>query len=290
MSNEILYDLNSIAITTTLLVLIIVANEAGYRTGLFVQGRSTSDSKTLTGSVQASVLGMLALLLGFTFSMSMQRYDARHQALISETNAISTIILRVDLLPEQFRAPANELVQRYLDLRIQASDVDLTAHAERQAFYQKTKRLQSELWNLAVAAVEEDPRGITTGAFMSSLIGVIDAQDKRNALLQLHVPEVVLMLLFLVFISAGGFIGYSAGLAGNRITVPTILVSLLISLIVFIIIDLDRPRRGVIQVDASPLHDLKLVSIGDLAAVPPARTRTGKSRNRFDRVAPTDFS
>ena len=85
---------------------------------------------------------------------------------------------------------------------------------------------------------------------------LVYSQDKRNALLQMHVPEVVLFLLFIVFVSSGGIMGYSAGLRGRRVIAPIILVSLLITLVVFIIIDLDRPKRGFIQVNQSAMTEL----------------------------------
>ena len=89
---QILYNFPSIAITAILFVLIIMCNEIGFRIGRYVQNRTDDEIKTLTGAIQASVLGLLALLLGFTFSMSMQRYDNRSQALISEANAIGTAV------------------------------------------------------------------------------------------------------------------------------------------------------------------------------------------------------
>jgi len=67
-------------------------NEIGFQMGRFVQKHTDSAVKTLTGSIQASVLGLLALMLGFTFSMSMQRYDSRSMALIEEANAIGTTL------------------------------------------------------------------------------------------------------------------------------------------------------------------------------------------------------
>ena len=70
-------------------------------------------------------------------------------------------------------------------------------------------------------------------------------------------PETVLLLLFIVFIASGGMMGYSGGLSGKRIIAPVVLVSLLVTLIVFIIIDLDRPKRGLIQVNQSPLLELQ---------------------------------
>lgn len=254
--HEILYGYSSVAIAVTLFVAIIMFNEVGFRVGRFVQSRTDSEVKTLTGSIQASILGLLALLLGFTFSMSMQRYDNRNMALIDEVNTIGTAILRVQLLPDDFKAEAEKLFQEYVGLRVEIGQLDLTKIEERNIYNAKIANLQNKLWSLAISITEVDPRPVTTGAFVKSLNDVIDSQGKRNALLQMHVPEVVLILLFIVFISSGGIMGYSAGLSGKRMIAPIVLVSLLITLIVFIIIDLDRPKRGLIQVNQSIMIEL----------------------------------
>ncbi len=254
---ELLYGFNSFAITAVLFVAIILFNEFGFRLGRYVQKHTDDEVKELTGSVQGSILGLLALLLGFTFSMSMQRYDDRNQALIEEANAIGTTLLRVQLLPEQQQPRMGELMRQYVDLRITLGGIDLTKQAEREGYNQRIKALQGQLWELAVQATSEDPRPVTSGAFVAALNQMIDSQGQRHALLQMHVPEVVLLLLFVVFIASVGILGYSSGLSGRRIVVPTVLVSLLIALIVFIIIDLDRPKRGLIQVDQSMLQELR---------------------------------
>ena len=255
--NELLYGYSSIAIAFTLFVTIVLFNEAGFRVGRFVQARTNDEIKTLTGSIQASILGLLALLLGFTFSMSMQRFDNRSMALIEEANAIGTAILRVQLLPAEHKKQADQLFQEYVGLRVAIGQLDLTKIEERNHYNRKISDVQNALWSLAIAATNSDPRPVTTGAFVKSLNDVIDAQGKRNALLQMHVPEVVLILLFVVFVSSGGIMGYSAGLSSKRMVVPIILVSLLITLIVFIIIDLDRPKRGFIQVNQSVMVELQ---------------------------------
>jgi uncharacterized membrane protein YsdA (DUF1294 family) len=123
-------------------------------------------------------------------------------------------------------------------------------------YNKKIVAVQHQLWTLAISATNVDPRAVTTGAFVKSLNDVIDSQDKRNALLQMHVPEVVLFLLFIVFVSSGGIMGYSAGLSGKRVIAPIVLVSFLITLIVFIIVDLDRPKRVLIQVNQSGMTEL----------------------------------
>lgn len=253
MTQQLLYDYSSLTITLTLFMLIVAFNEIGYRVGRFVQDRTDTEIKTLTGAIQASILGLLALLLGFTFSMSMQRFDNRSQALIEEANAIGTAVLRVELLPEEYRTEATRLLRQYIDLRVAVGKVDLTRRAERRDYGARIARSQSELWALAVAAAQADPRPVTSGAFMTALNDMIDSQGKRNALLEMHVPEVVLLLLFVVFIASGGILGYSSGLSGHRVVAPTLMVSFLIALIVFIIIDLDRPRRGLIQVNQNSM-------------------------------------
>ena len=255
---EILYSHSSIAIAAILFGVIIIFNELGFQVGRFVQSRTDDEVRSLTGSIQASILGLLALLLGFTFSMSMQRYDNRSMALIDEANAIGTAILRVQLLPEQYQKDAHEMLREYVDLRIAIGEIDLTKRDERNKFNQQISALQVKLWSLAIIATNEDPRPVTTGAFVKSLNDVIDSQGKRNALLQMHVPEVVLILLLIVFVSSGGILGYSSGLSGKRIVAPVILVSLLITLIVFIIIDLDRPKRGLIQVNQEVMTEIFL--------------------------------
>lgn len=254
---EILYPYSSVAIAIALFFSMLLFNEIGFQLGRFVQKHTDNEVKTLTGSIQASVLGLLALMLGFTFSMSMQRYDGRSMALIEEANAIGTTLLRIRLLPQEYQDDASELIKKYIEQRVAMGKIALSHHAQRSEYNQHLSSLQDQLWTLAVNATNEDPRAVTTGAFVQSLNALIDTKGKRNALQEMHVPETVLFLLFIVFIASGGIMGYSGGLSGKRVIAPVVLVSLLVTLIVFIIIDLDRPKRGLIQVNQSPLLELQ---------------------------------
>lgn len=121
---------------------------------------------------------------------------------------------------------------------------------------QDTERAQNALWALALEAANTDPRPVTAGLFIQSLNDMIDAYGERIAALRKHVPEVVLFLLFAVFVIAGAVLGYSGGLEGGRPLLATVAMSLLIVLVIFIIIDLDRPRRGLIEVNQESMLDL----------------------------------
>ncbi len=155
---ELLYGQSSVVIAVALFCAIILVNEVGYRIGRFVQSRTDKEVKELTGSIQASILGLLALLLGFTFSMSIQRYDSRSMALIEEANAVGTAVLRVQLLPGEYQESAMDLFREYVDLRVSIGQLDLTQQEDRQSYNQRIVELQHQLWALAIAATNDDPR------------------------------------------------------------------------------------------------------------------------------------
>lgn len=253
-----MYDQNSILIVSLLFAAILFAYEINFRIGRHFQKSTDEELKVQTGSIQAGILGLLALLLGFTFNMALQRFDSRSHAVIKEANAIGTAILRTKLLPSPYNSKAEKLLDKYIDLRLQVSKVDLTHKGERIKLNKATDLIQNELWNDATQAAEIDPRPVTTGYYITALNDVIDARGERNAILQRHVPEVILFLLFIVFIIGGSLMGYTSGLSQKRAYIPTVMFTLLIVLVVFIIIDLDRPKRGIIKVKQDSMLELKI--------------------------------
>ena len=256
-TKEYLYDQNSFLVVSILFLLILLANEAGYRLGHNYQARTDSDVKAHTNTIQAGALGLLALILGFTFNMALQRYNNRSQAVIEEANAIGTALLRTQLLPEPYDTITHKLLQEYINLRLQVSNADHAMVSEQQKLDDATREKQHEIWVQAVRAARLDPRQVTTGYFVGALNNMIDAHGEYNALLQLHVPEVILILLFVVFIMSGALIGYGSGLGRKRSSIPALMLTFLICLVVFIIIDLDRPKRGVIRINQNSMMLLK---------------------------------
>jgi hypothetical protein len=203
------------------------------------------------------LLGVLALLLGFTFSLSLQRHDSRSQAVITEANAIGTAMLRAGLLPEPLLGQTRDKLREYLDLRVVAGGISLDNVEERNAALRKTLDMQQQLWELGSRAVQENPSPVPSGLFIQSLNELIDAYGSRDAALNRHVPEVVLFLLFGAFALTACLVGYASGIARHRASFPTYVLVLLITFLVFLIIDLDRPRRGLIEVSQQSLIDLQ---------------------------------
>jgi hypothetical protein len=254
---EFTYDHSSVLIVTVLLVSMVVAVEVGHWMGRRAQKSATEPSRGHVNAIQGSLLGILALLLGFTFSLALQRYDARSEAVVDEANAIGTAWLRTQLLPEPFRHDVRQRMREYLDLRVAASSVNLAQRARRAELVGQTQQKIGDLWTLARQAAEREPNPVTTGLFVQALNDMIDSFGRRDAALERHVPEMVLFLLYGTFVVTGGIVGFAAGIAGHRPSSVTYVMVVLIVLLVFIIIDLDRPRRGLIDVSQKPLTDLQ---------------------------------
>lgn len=254
---EIMYDKSSVLLAAILLLSMVLAIESGYRIGRRY-GAANESSKTQINTIQASVLGILALLLGFTFSMSLQRFDSRSAAVIEEANAIGTTYLRAQLLPVSVRNEVQQLLRGYLDKRIEGGTITLAHEAEREALREKANQDLDALWRYARLAAEEDRSPVRSALFIQALNELIDSFGRREGALTRHVPELVLLLLYGAFITTGCILGHAAGVAGDRMSFPTYLMVTLVVLLVFIIIDLDRPRRGFIQVDHKSLIELKV--------------------------------
>lgn len=263
---EFMYDIDSVLIAGVLLVSMLLAIESGYRLGSRSEHVTGEDFKQHVNATSASLLGILALLLGFTFSLSLQRYDSRSEAVVDEANAIGTTYLRSRMLPAGVRDEVGKLLHEYVDLRVKAGEINLTAHQTLSEMAAETGRLHSALWDYARRAVELDPRPVTSGLFVQTLNELIDNYGKRDAELARHVPEFVLILLYITFIMTGAVVGYATGLAGHRPSFVTHILVGLIVILVFIILDLDRPRRGWIQVSQKSMLDLQ-TDIRELSGV-----------------------
>ncbi len=265
-----MYDQSSITIAAVLFISLVIVIELGYRIGRSEQRLATEHSRAHVNTIQASLLGVLALLLAFTLSLSLQRFDSRSEAVIDEANAIGTAYLRIQLLPASIQSEARSAITEYLALRVNDAAFSTVDQPRRAASLVESKKLQDALWLIAVKAAALDDRPVTSGLFIQSVNELIDSNTRRSAALDRHVPELVLFLLFAAFLLTGGIVGYAAGIAGHRASFVTYILIALIVLLVFIVVDLDRPRRGLIEVDSSSLIDLQTsITAVPVGAPPP---------------------
>ena len=258
-----MYNQNSLLIITILFITLVIAIEMGYRIGRKYDPRSNKEAKSHIQAIQTSLLGILALLLGFTFSLSLQRYDNRNVAVVDESVAIGAAYLRSQLLPDSVRDDAQQLFRDYIDVRVAETTVSLADPKDRLVLLTQATEKQQALWHYAMTALDEDDRPATTGLFIQSLNDLINSYENRNAALDRHIPEIVLFLLYGTFIMTWGIVGYASGVTGHRTSFVAYIMLLLIVLLVFVIIDLDRPRRGLIEINHTSLYDMQALIHAD---------------------------
>jgi hypothetical protein len=256
--NDTLYAMDARVLIGALIALMLILLELGAWLGRRRADRASEALKNHVGNMQGSLLGLSALLLGFTFSLALQRFDSRSDAEVEEANAIGTTVLRAELLPSAQREPVRQLLADYVDLRVAASRVSLDRGAEREALIAQSAALLDRLWTIAVEAAQIDPAPARTGLFLQALNDTIDNLERRDAELKRHVPEVILLLLLASFVLTAGTVGYAVGIASERPPAITHALMLLIALLAFVVIDLDRPRRGLIQVSQDSLLKLQV--------------------------------
>jgi hypothetical protein len=257
LNGDAFYGVPSWAVVSFLFLLILAANEVGFRIAERARQRADSGIREQTNAIQAAMLGLLALLLGFAFSMALQRFDSRSQAVVDEANAIGTAWLRADLLPGELAPAAKAHFAEYIRLRVEATQVDAASADEMERSRAATAAVQRAIWEIALQGSRTNPNPVVSGYFVQSVNEMIDEYDARQAELDKHVPEEVLVLLFSVFVCGAGLLGYNSGLIGRRPVVATVVMALLITLVIFTVIDLDRPRRGMIQVRQQPILALQ---------------------------------
>jgi hypothetical protein len=221
-----------------------VVTEVGFRLGLHYRYGTDEAAQAHVGALQASLLGLVALLFGFTFAMAVARFDTYKTLVVKEANAIGTTYLRSQFLSPPQRQQLASLLRDYVAARVQFYDAGMD-EVRIEAANISAFRLQQQMWRIATEAATQDPRSIPVGLLIQSLNDTINLSEERRAALANHVPDAVVYLLLAVSLSALAFVGYDWGLVGRRhASIPLLVV--LTALVIVTILDIDRPRGGLI--------------------------------------------
>lgn len=216
---------------------------------------SDSDADRFLSSLSAPSLGLLALMTGFTFSMSLSRFEARTTAVLDEANAIRSAVLFGRVLPEPYRTTVAPLLKEYAQARI-APRGALPDSEETTSRLQHAAELQEKLWQEAMALTKSQPSAATTEWFVQALNTMIGAQANRSTAARNNVPAVVFLMLEALAVLALGFSGYGIEQAHVHHRIAMVLMALMIGCVIVLILDLDRPQSGLITVSQQPLIDL----------------------------------
>lgn len=243
------FTLQSLLIAFGLLLGMSIFLEIGRRIGI---NRIVHNPEGLAkggSAAEGAVFALLGLLIAFTFSGAASRFEDRRHLVTEEANDIGTAYLRIDLLPTDAQTEMRELFRRYLDLRIELfNDVE-----SKETVFEKltqTGKLQDKIWRTAVSQVKRtDAPPSAAMLLLPALNQMIDITTTRLSATRNHPPIIIFWLLSsLSFISAL-LVGYGISDNKDRDWLHPVIFAVILSLTIYVIIDLEYPRLGLIRID-----------------------------------------
>jgi hypothetical protein len=199
----------------------------------------------------SAVLGLLALLLGFTFSMALNRYEVRQELVAQEANAIRTTWQLAQLVEEPNRAILSGDLRDYLNLRIAWSNSN-----DPSVLAVQNRAIQQKLWMATGNVLRTDPGTALSQSLIEGLKDSFDLASTRVSARASRIPDRVFQVLILYAVLSMVMLGYVLASKNRRHRVATAILVLLVTISLTIILDLDRPRNGAIQVSQLPLEEL----------------------------------
>jgi hypothetical protein len=234
----------------------------GYLTGRILRIHAETMREPV-GIVQGAFFALVGLVLAFGLTLAIGRYDDRRAAVVDDADAIGTTYLRAQTLAEPVRGRSLQLLREYTDASLRLSRSVPTTGGFRRAIASEDV-LQRRLWGLAGDALRGAPRDTAPRLYVETLNEMIDQQTVRIAALNNRIPNAVLALEVLGAAFAFGLLALYTAMHGRGAT-TVVLAGALVTVLLLVIFDLDRPTRGLIRVPDTPLIALRAEM-----ALPPA--------------------
>jgi len=251
MSEPLIEQLPAWLLAVAVLLLMALATLIGERLRLRYPASLDEDATTKEGYIVSGIVGLLALLLGFTFSLAVDRFESRRGLLLDEANAIHIAFLRAQTLDEPHRTKIDGLLLRYLDNRLALGK--LSRGEDFSALLRESNSLQAAMWNESLVAIHNQRDDIMS-AYMDSMNRVVETAAARRASREVHVPTAVFIAIFVYMLGTAVVIGYVMG-PDRRRAVGALLI--LTTLSYALILDIDSPTSGTIRESQQPMEEMK---------------------------------
>jgi hypothetical protein len=202
------------------------------------------------GSLETAVFALLGLMIAFTFSGALERFDKRRAHIVDEANAIGTAYLRMDLLPASAQPKVRETFKAYVDSRI-ATYRKLPDIAAAQAEFNHSREVQAELWKQVVDALHQrDARPAAEIVVIQAMNEMINFTTLRIAATQIHPPRIIYVMLIALALAAALLAGYQTAGERSYDWVHKVAFAGIVALTVYVILDIEYPRLGFVRLDA----------------------------------------
>lgn len=242
--------LPSWALALILVGLIGAATAVGFAIGRYLRQHQDSLREPF-GVLQGALLGVVGLILAFGLTLAVGRYEDRRAATVEEANAIGTTYLRAQLIAEPARSRSLSLLRSYIDLAIRVSK-EVPGGTGMRRTTAAEGAIQRRLWRLAGQSIAAAPVGSAPRLYVDSLNDTFDAQQARLSSLTNRVPGAVLALEVFGAAVAMGLLSLHISVLGRGL-VAMLAAAALVTLLLLVTFDLDRPARGLITVPDTPL-------------------------------------
>jgi len=251
MKTPILDSFSIYVVYVAVVLFILLSFEVGYQIGNHAKTRRDKQAPGALGPMVGGILSMLAFVLAITFSMTASQHGFRKQYVLDEANAIGTAYLRADLIDEQRGTEIKRLLRDYVGTRVGANRENI------DAVLAKSIELHGFLWTEASSAAATAPN-TNTSLLIQSINDVIDMHEKRvTAALVNRMPTTIRIAVLLIAALTMITLGTQAGFSGSRKLVAVIPLALAFAALATVIVDLDRPQRGIIKVDQQAMISLQ---------------------------------
>jgi hypothetical protein len=204
------------------------------------------------GAVEGAIFGLMGLLIAFTFSGAGERFEHRRELITQETNTIGTAWLRIDLLPADTQPVMRQLFRDYLDARlaiyekIGSGDVD-----GGRAANARSVEMQGKIWHLAVTDTRAREQNTVSVLFLPALNDMFDITTTRAVAAESHPPPIIYAMLLGLALLCSLLAGFDMAENKTRNWVHTIGFALIMTIAIYVIVDLEYPRLGFIRIDAA---------------------------------------
>lgn len=259
MDSHLLFQVPATVIAVVFFLLILLVNWLGFRVWKTKVKKNPDEVKDGMGTMEGSLLGLMALIMGFTFSLAASKFETRRQVIVEEANDIGTAILRCDLYPDSVRNLFRLDFQKYLAARISYYDAG-DNEVKIDAALMKASSHSDRIWRRAASLSQNLDNRVRSAQMIPALNSMIDIVTTRDAARIAKVPPIILWVLLMLTLISGFLAGYNQ--KGKRKNIIMVVAfAAMTTITVYLIAELDRSRRGIINLDSAEkrIVDLRIL-------------------------------